>query len=386
MSLRKVVVGRPTQVGRAAYTQLAATLLQSYPIQSHTLLFRDDTVFDQDKKSFSNLFINLLLIDIRSSIPSLLAKLNNSEYPPLSRRLAAAFDVTSSFIGFLVKSLDDESDTFIFSMPPDLLLKLRKDIAETLSLTIEYLRDRWDASIAGALGLHPSARAGESSTSEGTRRTLTWDSMKDTANTDPLILASVRMLSIWIREDENESLRRESAGIMDMLIELYKTSSPDALDFRYPILMALEVILTTEDGLDAFLEQDGWIALAQDLATIFQGISNEDLVSCSSEASRGLEIVRVLLAVIDHPSTPFPEENWMVVAKSTTSMKPASNNSPPIIIEFQIAMLQLSTALLSKAAGGMQKRFVTTNPALRGITKQLEKTVMGMVDKIEAGE
>jgi len=182
--IRKLIFSKPTLASRAAYTQLASTLLQVYPTSCPTLLFKDDSSLKRDSKPFSFLFINLLLIDLRSSFPSLLSKLNSSDYPSVSLRLAAALDIISSFIGFLLRSLDNELDSVSFSMPPDLLLRLRKDIAETMSLTIEYLRDRWDASVAGASGLHPSARAGTSATSEGTRLTLTWESMTDSVNTD----------------------------------------------------------------------------------------------------------------------------------------------------------------------------------------------------------
>jgi len=205
----------------------------------------------------------------------LLEQLNNENYPKVSQRLGAAFDILSAFIGFLVRSLDDQSDSSKSSIPPDLLLKLRKDISETMSLTIEYLRDRWDASIAGASGLHPSARAGTSATFEGTRLTLTWESMKDSVNTDPLILAAIRVLAIWIREDENDNLRNESAGLMDMLVELYKKTSPESLDFRYPILLALEGMMVTEDGVDNFLGQEGWQVIGQDLEALLRSTLNE---------------------------------------------------------------------------------------------------------------
>jgi len=314
--------------------------------------------------------------------------LNSNEYPAISQRLAAAFDVVSGFIGFLVRSLDDENNT-AFSMPPDLLLKLRKDIAETMSLTIEYLRDRWDASIAGASGLHPDARIGTAATSEGTRLTLTWESMKDDVNEDPLILAGIRTLAIWIREDENETLRNESAGLLDMLLELYKMSSLKTAECRYPILLALEVIMTTEDGVDAFLGQDGWQVVFTDLEAILRSIPGEPNLNNSSimsDAARGLQIIRVLLAVIDHESTTAPREDWMSAVTTAASLKVPGSNSPPLILELHIAMLQLSTALLSKAAGGTQKRYVTSNTALSGLTSQLEKIVKVMNDREEAAD
>jgi len=387
--IRKLIFSKPTLASRAAYTQLASTLLQVYPTSCPTLLFKDDSSLKRDSKPFSFLFINLLLIDLRSSFPSLLSKLNSSDYPSVSLRLAAALDIISSFIGFLLRSLDNELDSVSFSMPPDLLLRLRKDIAETMSLTIEYLRDRWDASVAGASGLHPSARAGTSATSEGTRLTLTWESMTDSVNTDPLILAGIRTLAIWIREDENENLRNESAGLMDMLVELYKTSSPPALDFRYPILLALEGIMSTDDGVEGFLGQDGWRIVAQDLEAILRNIGNNqnmDGLSQASEASRGLEIVRILLTVLDHHSTSSRSEDWMTAITSASSMKVPSDSPPPKVLEFQIAMLQLSAALLSEAPVSMQKRYASSSTALSGILSQLKVLVNGISNKTESRE
>lgn len=387
--LRQLVASRPTLASRAAYTQLASALLQSYPTACPSLLFKDNSPSNTDAKPFCYLFVNLLLIDIRSSFPMLLSQLNNTEYLATSQRLAAAFDIISSFIGFLLRSLDDESGFAAFRMSPDLLLKLRKDIAETMSLNIEYLRDRWDASVAGASGLHPSARNGTAATSEGIRLTLTWDSMKSDINSDTLVLAGIRALAIWVREDENENLRNESAGIMDMLVELYKTSTLEKLDFRYPILLALEGILTTEDGVESFVAQDGWQVVVRDLEIILRDIWKEPASAtlfASSEAARGLEIVRVLLAVVDHPSTSFPQEGWMRAVTTAASMKPPSATSATIVLEFQISMLQLAAALLSKATGSMQKQYVTSNAALLSLTSQLEDIWKCMNDKVEATE
>lgn len=396
--MRKLISSRPTAAGRAAYTQLAASLLQAYPERAPGLLFTDHSPKasgkalqnEAESKPFSYLFINLLLIDLRSTFPTLLSKLNSAEYSAISERLSAAFDIISSFIGFLVRKLDEDygATSSDLKMPPDLLLKLRKDLSETMSLTIEYLRDRWDSSVAGASGLHPDARTGTAATSEGTRLTLTWESMKDNVNEDPLILAGIRALAIWVREDENENLRSESAGLMDMFIELYRSSSSGGVDFRYPILLGLEGILDTEDGVDGFLEQGGWEVVFADLDAILHNALKDSTagISVSSSAARGLEVVRILLAVVDHNSTTHPKEDWMKAVTTTAALKAPPTSSPPIVIELHIAMLQLSTALLSQAAGGAQKRYVTSNPALSGLKNQLQTVVEGMDDKEEAAE
>ncbi|KAH8672064.1 Neurochondrin-domain-containing protein [Tricladium varicosporioides] len=379
--LRGLVSRKPTVAGRAAYTNLAAALLQAYPRETPILLFKDDASGSVDSKPFSYLFINLLLIDLRSTFPSLLPQLNSTGYPDTSRRLAAAFDVLSSFIGFLVRSLDDDISIPSFSMPPDLLLKLRKDIAESISLCIEYLRDRWDASVAGVSGLHPSARTGTSATSEGTRLTLTWESIKDNATADPLTLAAIRALAIWIREDENDNLRNECCGLMDMFVELYKCSS-EGLDFRYPILLAFEVIMLSENGVEAFLGQCGWEVISKDLVSILKSIDENHVSGTASMIPRGLEIVRVLLAVVDHPSIFSPREEWMEIITHVSSMKTSATLAASVL-ELQIGTLQLTAALLSKAAGGVQKRYVTSFPPLLGIVNQLRGFV-GQLDETES--
>ncbi len=389
MLLRTLISSKPTAAGRAGYTQLAAALLQAYPATYPELLFKDDTSGGTDSKPFSYLFVNLLLIDLRASFPSLLSQLNSADYPSTSQRLAAAFDVLSSFIGFLVKSLENEDLIPGFSISPDRLLKLRKDIAETVSLTIEYLRDRWDASIAGVSGLHRSARTGTAATSEGTRLTLTWESMKDNVNDDHLVLAGIRTLAIWIREDENENLRNESAGLMDMYLELYKMSHQSSLDFRYPVLLALEAILSAEESIEVFLGHDGWEILFLDLKSILQTTPGNEMSSTASilaEANRGLQIVRVLLTVIDSPATTLPREDWMTIVATTAAMKVLNTTLPSIVVELQIAMLQLSAALLSKAGGGMMKRYITSYAALSGLVNQLKIQTDDMMDKAEAAE
>ena len=385
--LRNLVIRRPTLAGRSAYTQLASALLQAYPEKCAFLLFKEKAQGSEDAKPFSYFFINLLLIDLRSSFPTLLSQLNSKEYPAISRRLAAAFDVISSFVSFLVRSLDDESGFAVLNIPADVLLKFRKDIAETMSLTIAYLRDRWDASFAGAFGLHPSARAGTAATSEGTRLTLTWDSIRDDIRADLLILGGIRALAIWIREDENENLRNESAGIMDMLLELYKSSSLEKLDFRHPVLLAVEGILETDDGIASFLEHNGWDILVQDLDEVQQNLRKKTMfgdLATRNNGARGLQIVRVLLAVLDHPMTSFVPEQWLGVVTMTTSMEPNSATSWPMVLEFQISVLQLATALLSKAAYGTQKQYSASNAALLGLARQLDDVARQMDDEAEA--
>lgn len=372
--IRNLVTSRPNSAARSAYTNAAASLLRVYLTAASELIFKAEK---SDEKPFSYLFVNLLLIDIRSSAPLLLEQLNRPGYSNLSRRLASAFDIICIFIGHLVRSLEDESlDSLIMSL--DNLLKLRKGISETMSVTIEYLRDRWDATYAGAMGLHPDARSGKAETSMGSRLTLTWDSLENLADEDPFILSAVRALALWLREDENDMLRKEATGLTDMFMDLYRGSLAEKLDFRSPTLVALEALVTFEKGRNLLLQHDGWKTLSQDLCEILRQNNTSSAANISeSEASRGIEIIRVLLQVAEESNN--TNEEWMNLVTAVAAWDvflPPQDYSPPLaVLELQVAALQLCCALLIKASLGMRKRFAHSVSALAGIATQLEKGI-----------
>lgn len=369
--IRNLVTSKPTPASRAAYTNLSASILQTYPAEASSALFSDG---EKSDKPFSYLLINLVLVDLRASFPTLLGQLNSPEYENTSRRLASAFDVISAFVGFLVRVLEDEDSEGPLSslmMAPDLLLKLRNSISETMSLAIEYIRDRWDAAEAGAMGLHPDARAGTANTSRGSHYTLAWDSKTDNASQDPLILAAIRALAIWLREDDNDGLRREASGLSDMLMDLYKVSGTTGarLDFRRPVLVALEGIITVEDGITCFLDNDGWQVLTQDMMSILQASSTHNN---ENDCARGIEIVRVLLPIVELEQ-PGSREAWMSVITSVSAWSgPADTEKPTVVYEFQVAMLQLITALALNTHPGMRRRYVHSITAILGIAEQLK--------------
>ncbi|TPX18385.1 uncharacterized protein E0L32_011718 [Thyridium curvatum] len=403
--IRSLVISRPTPAGRAAYTNLAAALLQLYPIAAPTLLFSDSSRTSAprspDAKPFSYLLVNLMLIDLRSSLPSLLEKLNSPEYPSTSRRLASAFDTLSAFIGYLVRAAtiddgDSSSSSALSGMPPpDLLLKLRKSISETISLTIEHLRDRYDAAVAGAPGLHPSARAGGA----GASPSLTWDSKTtpSSAAADPFVLSAVRATALWLREDDNDTLRREAAGgLTDMLLDLYRASCratpPPALDFRRPALVALEGMTAApgaedddpdDGGVAALLGHDGWSVLTRDMLSILEDAPTVAAAAAAEgEAARGIEIVRVLMPIVE-AEQPGTREEWMDLVTLVAGWHVpddvagagSSHGQPTVLLDFYVAVLQLVTALLVRAHEGMRRRYVQSISAVLGIAAQLRARV-----------
>ncbi|KAL2164696.1 hypothetical protein VTH06DRAFT_3913 [Thermothelomyces fergusii] len=399
--IRNLVASRPTSAGRAAFTNLSAALLELYPFHAPQLLFADR---DTDGKSSSGssplsyLLINLILVDLRASLPTLLSQLNTPDYPPTAHRLTSAFNVISHFIGYLLRALDapdSSSAPLSLAISPDRLLSLRKSLTETLSLTTEYLRDRWDASVAGAMGLHPEARAGAAvaPSTGATHFTLAWDSIgTDVAADDPLVLAAVRALALWAREDDSELLRREVGGLCDMLVDLYRESGSSRaggtaagngpqqqqqpgrrLDFRRAVLVAFEGVAADRKGREAVLSNGGWEVLVGDLEGILQASSAAD---DEDEAARGIEIVRVLMQLAE-TERPGPREAWMDLVTHVAAWEVPEPKQSPVTEECQVAVLQLVATLLVNTHPGVQKRYVHSTSAVLGIANQLQRKVKG---------
>lgn len=370
--IQNLVKSRPTADARAAYTNASAALLQSYPQDTMALLFVNT---EKEEKPFTFLFINLLLIDIRSSAPTLLEKLNDPTYPAISRRLASAFDVVCIFLGFLIRSLEDESLEALV-MPPDSLLKMRKNLGETMSVTVEYLRDRWDASVAGAMGLHPDARTGNAETSMGSHKTLTWDSMKDIADKDPFILSALRTLAIWLREDENETLRKEATGLTDVFLELYQASDAGELDFRSPTLVALEGLLTFKKGREMFLLHDGWTIISKDLMKILRTHAE---VESEGNAELVIDMVRVLLTVTEEEES-GTLESWLDLITAVAAWDVPDSVTLAKAREAHVAVLQLCCTLLTRANSGMRSRYRHSIAAIAGAATHVAKNIQAADD------
>ncbi|KAF4123237.1 Pyruvate/2-oxoglutarate dehydrogenase complex, dihydrolipoamide dehydrogenase (E3) component [Geosmithia morbida] len=364
--VRNLVISRPTPEARAAYTNFSASLLQVYPKEAADALFTGD---HKSEKPFGFLLINLLLIDIRSSTPMILEQLNSPEYAGTARRLASAYDVIAMFIGFLVRCLDDDRP---MPMPPDSLLKLRSSISETMSVTTEYLRDRWDSSVAGAMGLHTEARTSTTETATGSYHSLAWDSMKNRVDQDPLTLSSLRCLSLWLREDENDDLRQEATGLIDMLTELYQSGASQGIDFRSPVLVALEALVTLDQGREILLSHDGWKTLSRDLV---ETVRDPTRLGQQVEITRGTDTVRVLLPIVEQQRAGTAEE-WMDLITAVAAWDLDENRTLQVEgRRFVIAVLQLCSSILVGASQGMRRRYTHSVSAVSGIAHRLAATL-----------
>jgi hypothetical protein len=220
-------------------------------------------------RPFSYIFSSLVVAEIQATIPSLMETLASESYTTTAVTLAGCLEVLTIFIRTLITTGEDEEAAIADLMPPSLLLKLHQELSNTMALLLEYLRDRWDASHAGASGLHPSARtAPEIRPGERAPLSLTWENPTVEVAGDPIIVAAIRCLGCWIRDDEDPNLRRQASGCMDMLLVLYQQSidgDEKIADFRPSILMILQGILDEAYAVEAFLENDGWKILMGDV-------------------------------------------------------------------------------------------------------------------------
>ncbi|KAF2400928.1 DUF1941-domain-containing protein [Trichodelitschia bisporula] len=329
--VRRSVLERPALRTRRAIVALVGSLLQSCSasVNLPPLLFHEAaTSTKTPSKPFSYIFTTLVLIDVRSTIPSLM-EMSADTYSITALRLAASFDTLCAFVLYLFQLLegDDSTDLAASGLTPDLLLKLRKDFGETLSLTLEYFRDRWDST--QDTGSEPKKIMSSSE-----------DDPRMQPQKDPIFVAGLRLLALWLREDDGTALREQAVGIMDVFTSLYRSSTlgSASVDFRDPLIAALSALVHTEEAAQAFLDNDGWSVLADDLRRSVQPGQPY------SVDVRG--ILDVLISVLESGAVAKSKESWMALVSLLSSLEPPTEN---IQLDQALAGYQLVEALVSKA-------------------------------------
>lgn len=268
-------------------------------------------------KPFVYQFMNMILINIRTTIPSLMEQLAAPDYRETAATLVAEYDISTKFLIVLLNladTLDDEgklpnpSILISLKIAPDQLLKLKADISETISLTCEHIRDRWDAAFGGAPGLHPGAKVDRNQPLP-----ITWENPEISTSNDPMITAGLRMLATYIGDDHDKQLIEEACGITDVLLSLYASSlDPETLtgentDLRSVLLVALEVLVYEEYGSNVFQEQDGFPLLVKELRESFLPRI------CRYEEFPGhlVNVPEVLHAFVASSFIPLIRESWI---------------------------------------------------------------------------
>ncbi|KAI0194535.1 Neurochondrin-domain-containing protein [Xylaria flabelliformis] len=332
--IQDMASSKQTADGRRAYIHCAAALLAAYPEEAPRPLFSDDP---DASKPIAYLFVKMVQVDILSTLHILIPKLGTTEYPSLSRRIAAALDIMTSFVGFLITAADDV--TIQQGLTPDRIIKLHEDLVRMVGDIMEYLRDRWDAFLAGARGIE----------SEGTSGMNVFE--------DPITPAAIRLIATWLRDDDGEALRTQAAGLVDLFAEYYKMNltSTDMPELRLPILAALEGILHTSDGREAFNDGDLLSrCVYPDLRAI---LASQDMQLTAGDYIRGSAVVQVFHILMEYdenlPSHPGSIDFLETVAKyEVKPIKPEAGVIERSRLEFQTDLLELAAILMNTSTLG----------------------------------
>ncbi|KAI1282361.1 Neurochondrin-domain-containing protein [Xylaria sp. FL0933] len=326
--IQDMASNKQTQDGRQAYIQCAAALLAAYPEKAPEALFSDDP---GSARPIAYLFVKMVQVDILSTLHLLIPKVNTTEYPSLSRRIGAALDIMTSFVGFLITAADN--GTAQHGLTPDRIIKLHEDLAKTVGDVMEYLRDRWDDFLAGARGIESAQSSGRS------------------IFEDPITPAAVRFVATWLRDDDGETLRTQAAGLVDLFAELYKMSlaSTDMPELRLPIIAALEGILRTSEGREAFNESEILSrCLYPDLRQI---LASQDKELTTGDYLRGSGIIQIFYIIMEYDESPrsHPGSVDLLELIAKCEVKPAGTAASVLDrsrLDFHTDALELAAILL----------------------------------------
>ncbi|KAI0393922.1 DUF1941-domain-containing protein [Xylariaceae sp. FL0594] len=332
--IQDLVSNKQTENGRKSYIVCASTLLVAFPEEAPKYLFCDEP---NTPKPLAYLFVKMVQVDIASTLHILMPKVNSPEYPSLTRRISSALDIMTSFVGFLITASDD--DTIQHGLTPDRILKLHEDLARTVGDVMEYLRDRWEDFLAGSRGLEST------------------QSSKRSIFEDLITPAAIRFVATWLRDDDGEALRSQAAGLTEVFGELYKMSltSTDTPELRLPILAALEGMLQTSSGRQAFKEHDIWSrCLYPDLRSILVNDSS-DLTSV--DYLRGSAIIHTVFILIDEERSlsSHPAAADLLEFISKLDIRPVKRDTKELErprVDFQADALELAATLLNDTVRG----------------------------------
>ncbi|KAI1494781.1 Neurochondrin-domain-containing protein [Biscogniauxia mediterranea] len=383
--VKNLAAGKQSEAERCAYTNCAATLLQVYPHQAPQLLFSDDPA---SSKPFAYLLVTMLQVDFHATVHRLFSITADPGYPKISKRLASALEVVTAFVGHLIGSIDDEdmsksaktSQKMRLTLSPEHILKIRMDIARTIAEAMEYLRDRSDAVFLAELGHGSKEIAACQDPSGQGQKKLAWDVAKYNFLEDPITPAAIRLIAIWLRDDDGEELRKQGAGLMDMFVDIYEKNTHPRMEtqnipeLRMPILSALEGVLETKRGIEMADTHSLWSVLSEDLMNILiESAKRKPLAPV--DYMRGSFVCHALQTLLNQEGT--TRLSWMPVADSVASYIPppvdpdASDELVKAILEFQMDALQIAVDLLRKVSPNIRTINKKTVEFLKNVAEDI---------------
>jgi len=368
--IQEAILRAPKARTRKATITLIGNIIRDPAIgmETQSLIFAPANGIPQDpEKPFAYIFINLVLIEIRSTIPSLMEQLASPSYASTALHMASCYDILSAFTQYLLSTLSAPDPPTgpqpALTLAPSTLLKLRAATTAALSQTLEFLRERWDGAHAGAAGLPASSKAdlrvtrdwrsGAGSAAAAAPLALPWDSPAVSPASDPIVVAGLRALALWLREDDDAALLGEARGLLDMLLVLFGGAGSDGRDgagpdLRTPVAIVLGAVLrASEEAVAEFLALDGWDVLAGDLRRCFE--------RPGERLEHVHDLVAAMLAVVESGAVPASREAWMDVVKFFGERRVSGLRMEEV--EDLVAAWQLAVALVIKAPLRLKRNF-----------------------------
>lgn len=112
---------------------------------------------------------------------------------------------------------------------------------------------------------------------------------------DPIITSGTQSLCLWLQEDE--SLHQDACGIIDVLVGLIDKGHSSGLDYGIWGLPALEAMLDTDKGKEAFAACKGWDVVAKRLESLQKSLdqkgSGKDATGRLQDANNDLAVLRL---------------------------------------------------------------------------------------------
>ncbi|KAL8798676.1 MAG: hypothetical protein Q9200_007722 [Gallowayella weberi] len=364
----------PTK-SRHVIVSLSIALMRCYPKQFPDLLFGSSLLMKtRAPNSYTRpiiwMFVQLRLVDIRSSIPSLLEASSGPGYGRTLIHLTACYDLISAFIRFLVdcseamSGSDDGSDKLPFS--PEFLLQIREDISDTCSLTVEYLCDRFQMSqVCGAiLPARPEIR-----TNQDRLHLVARIPQPPIMAEDPLVRSQLAMLSFWLREDEGETLTKEAGSMVNVIFGMYGK----APDFRCPLVTILEQFQYNPGGLHHIRYTNGWQILLDDLELIVRSRDpDRETVMCGEQIVDMMGPV-ALLAIKEGKA----EEEWQPFARIATKLVAQGSADfvelKATVVLLTMELLSLSPATMSADSAELRKKFLKVPSRLLSVQDKMDE-------------
>ena len=280
-------------------------------------------------------FVVMLISEITQSVTEYdkLSKISN-RYLEETVRLKSYYGLLGCFIGYLIgrEFVETPQNPVKSLLPPNLLLSLRKLISELMQISILTIRGRFGPP-GTAIKLRDSVQEA--------KWEFPWNMVHG------VTCAQLQTLSLWLRDDDGDKLRKEAASIMDVLLQLIVQGKP--LQIANEVMMCLEGICRTSVGTKSFLALGGWQIVAEELDNIVKHPEAQGTV----HTHLGEQIATVLYNIIEQTGSSPPKKTTAKALQIIASVEQDSTRR----FRLQLELLSLAGMLLEKTASTQRKQY-----------------------------